>query len=376
MKLVMTGLDHKHASLEVREKFALTKEQTRRTLMHIKAGCVCDSFCGGINGDFGLDACGGITGGFRGGFVIISTCNRTELYATVPHAVAFEPAKTLCSALGLDYFNYERYFTERTGNQAIDHLCRVASGLDSQIIGDDQVIAQVRGALELSRGCKCTDSYSETIFNLCVHAAKRIKTGVILKTLGYDSIPRKTVEKLASMRPLTGLHAVVIGNGQTGRLVSELLLDEGANVTITLREYRTGVPRVPKRADVIGYSERHKAIGQADIVVSATTSPHFTIRKDELAECRHAKPAIFVDLAVPRDIDPAVGELPDVTLLSIDDISGGNRSLPPGSIAAIDAIIAECIEKYQNWQIYKESIMTVTAGSKEDGRLSAVRGIL
>jgi len=276
------------------------------------------------------------------------------MYASIQRVGDFEPSKTLIGALGREYEAYERYFTERTGECAIDHLCRVASGMDSKIYGDDQIITQTREALELSREQKCTDSYLETIFRLAVQAAKAIKTNVILTSPGIDSVPGKAVEKLKKLCELSSRNAVVIGNGQMGRLIAEMLIRENVYVTVTLREYNKGFIKIPKYARTINYKERYKAIEQADIVVSATTSPHFTLYYHELRPLPRL-PEIIVDLAVPRDVEPSVQNIPDVTVLTIDDISGEKRILPPERISLIDKIISEHIDKYNRWLIYKES---------------------
>ncbi|MCL2259788.1 MAG: glutamyl-tRNA reductase [Fibromonadales bacterium] len=327
-KLIMTGLDHKSASLDIREQFALTKEKTRQILAAIKENNVV------------------------GGCVIVSTCNRTELYASVLNGNVFEPTKILCNLLGKNIFDFKDSFTERVGNLAMEHLCRVASGLDSQILGDAQIITQVREALELSRAQNCTDSYMETMSRLAIQAAKAIKTNVVFKSPGADSVPGKAVDKLKTLCKLAGKNAVVIGNGWMGRLVAKLLIDENANVTVTLREHKKGFVQIPDGANAISYNERYKAIEQADMVISATTSPHFTLCHKELTGLTQ-QPSIIMDLAVPRDVEPSVKEIPGIALLTIDDISDENRSLSAESILMIDNIIEEHIKKYYHWLEFK-----------------------
>jgi len=347
----MTGLNHKHADLSEREIFALTEEKTQRLLTTIKER-------------EGASGC-----------VAISTCNRMELYVSVPDEAPFELTKILCIEMGKNYGEYSRLFTEMSGEQALEHLCRVASGLDSQIVGDDQIITQVRDALEFSREQGCTDSYMETAFKLAVKAAKSIKTNVILKSHGGGSIPGKAVEKLKTGFDLNGMNAVVIGNGQMGRLVAQLLLKEGVDVTVTLREYKKGVINVPEGAGTIGYSERYKAIERADIVVSATTSPHFTIYYKELCGLGRL-PKIIVDLAVPRDVEPLIAEINGVRLLTIDDISGGGNALAPESLAMIEEIISEHVGKYRRWFGFKEGgplnfkVYAVGLGPGDPGHLT------
>jgi len=329
LKLMMTGLDYKCSNLSIREKFAVTKEMSGKILAGFK--------------DEGA-----------GGCVIISTCNRMELYASIPKGSNLPLSKTLCAALGRDFSEYESYFTEREGEQVMEHLCRVASGLDSQIMGDDQIITQVREALELSRNQNCTDSYIETMFNMSIHAAKAIKTKVLANSLGTSSVPGKTVEKIKTMCNPAGQNALVIGNGRIGRIVSELLLRENMNVTITLRSHKKGAVQIPEQAEVINYDERYKALEKADITVSATASPHLTLFKNEMSKLKRV-PKIIVDLAVPRDVEPSIKNLPGVTLLTIDDISGDGRHLLPESISITESIIAEHIAKYNQWLLFKKN---------------------
>jgi glutamyl-tRNA reductase len=282
-----------------------------------------------------------------------------ELYASIPNSINFPLSKTLCAALGRDFSEYESYFTEREGEYVMEHLCRVASGLDSQIMGDDQIITQVREALELSRNQNCTDSYMETMFNMSIHAAKAIKTKVLANSLGTSSVPEKTVEKIKTMCHLAGQNALVIGNGRIGRLVAELLLRENMNVTVTLRSHkRGGMVQIPEQANVISYDERYKALGKTDIVVSATTSPHLTLSKNEMSILKRV-PKIIVDLAVPRDVEPSVSSLCGITLLTIDDISGEERHLPFKSVSMAESIIAEHIAKYKQWLLFKANLCAV-----------------
>ena len=329
MKLMMTGIDYKRSKLNVREKFAVTKRTAGEILAGFKAGGA-------------------------GGCVVISTCNRTELYASMPDGRAFPLSEALCAALGRDFSEYGPCLTEREGGRAMGHLCRVASGLDSQIIGDGQIITQVREALEFSRGQNCADSYMETMFNMSIHAAKAIRTKVLAHSLGTSSVPEKTVEKLKAAHSLAGKNALVIGNGRIGRMVAELLIREGVDVTVTLRSHKRGVVKIPDKAGVINYDKRYKAMENVNIAVSATASPHLTISENELSVLRRV-PEIIVDLAVPRDVEPSVRNISGVTLLTIDDISGEGCHLPPESVAMAEGIIAEHVAKYNKWISFKEN---------------------
>ena len=337
MKLIMTGLDHHRADLAVREKFATTKEKTQQIL-------------GFINSEPEVNGC-----------VLISTCNRTELYLSVLDTAEVVPSQLLCTSLCLSHVAYQSYFTTRHGTQAMDHLCRLASGLDSLIRGDDQIITQARMALDLSREQHCTDSYLETMFRVSVHAAKLIKANVILRGQGVDSVPSQTLERLRTAGPLRGRRAVVIGNGQIGRLVTELLIREGVAVTVPLREHKMGEIKVPEHAKTTAYKQRYEAIAEADMLISATASPHYMVHYDAMSQLA-ALPGIIIDLAVPRDIEPSVQGLPGVTLVTIDDLTGNSGALPTESLVQIEAIVADAINRFGHWAAFKHQLSMAPAG--------------
>jgi glutamyl-tRNA reductase len=324
----MTGLDHKRADVGIREKFAVSKEKAVDILALM------------------------MNEGAAAGCVIISTCNRTELYASIPDdSCTFALSEKLCVALGVDFSEYGSCLIERTGDSAIKHLFLVASGLDSQILGDDQIITQVREALELSRRQKCADSFLETLFRLSIQAAKAIKTNVFSNFLSSSSVPSKTVEKLQTISSLAGKNALVIGSGKIGRLVAELLIRENMNVAITRRTHKKDNFKAPYRAHTVSYDIRYKIMENADIVISATKSPHTTITFDAVSRLKQA-PKIIVDLAVPRDVEPSIKNLNNITLLTIDDITGGENLLPPERFSMVENIINEHMAKYYKWLSY------------------------
>ena len=333
MKILMTGLDYRSSELSVREKFAVTKEKARDI---IKAYMDLPSVKG---------------------CVVIFTCNRTEVYVSyIPtDKMDFDITEFLCETLGLDAGTYTPHFTKRGDTEALHHLCRVAAGMDSQILGDDQIITQVREALESSRENGFTDCYTEKMFGTAVKAAKEIKTNVVVRSPHVASAPYRAVEKIKSLIEIAGQKAVVIGNGQMGRLTAELLLKESAQVTVTLRTYKKGVVQVPEGAKTIAYSKKYDAIEHAKIVVSATTSPHYTLHYDDFAKLGNM-PEIVIDLAVPRDIEPNIGGLPGVNLFTIDDLGDENPSLPEEKTILAEQIIENNIQDYYKWRSYKENI--------------------
>lgn len=331
MKIIMGGLDHKKANIDIREKFSLTKEQKKKVISKIFE-------------NNNIKGC-----------VIISTCNRTEVYLSVVND-DFSIMEYVCERFSMNYDEYKDYFFEFKEELAIKHLCLVASGVESQILGDDQIITQVRESLEFSRDLNYNDSYIETAFKTSIQCAKIIKTNVIIRDVKASSAPLKTREKLLEIYDsLVGKKVVVVGNGHMGRLVSELLITEKADVTITLREYHKGSVTVPKGANTILYHLRYDIFENADIIVSATTSPHYTIKKSEY-ETLKSHPEVLVDLAVPRDIEPSINSINGVKLFSIDDLGDNSTKLSEEKLEYIDVTIKENIEKYKKWCSYKRKV--------------------
>ena len=324
----MTGLDWRKAPIDLRETLSFTRNQVigldRR-----------------IRDRDGVEGC-----------VLLSTCNRTELYLSCGAGPLPDPGRLLCAAAGVDYAPFAAAFVTRTGEGAARHLMEVAGGLRSQIWGEDQIVTQVKGAVETAREAETTDGVLETLFRDAAAAGKEIKTRV-----RFVGVPRSAawsaVERLSDvLGPLTGRKALVIGNGEMGRLAAELLHAAGCAVTITLRSYRHGETVVPAGCAVTPYEERYQAMEGMDLVLSATTSPHYTVTAWELAELAHP-PKVLADLAIPRDIEPAVGGLPGFTLYNVDDLGvETSREIPPEAAG----LVAKYLDRLWQWENYRSCL--------------------
>ena len=311
MPLIMSGLDFHTAPLDLRQRLAYSKEAQLALLERLRIQTPC---------------------------VLLSTCNRTELYVT---ADTETPWRLLCPDAAL-----EPYFTTRTGPDAVRHLMEVACGLHSQILGEDQIVTQVRTAMDLARQAGSADAQLSALFRLAVTAGKRAKTEV---HVAHDapSLGSRCVEQLKqSLGSLENQHILVIGNGQMGRLAAVLLREAGAQVQVTLRSYRHGETVVPAGCTAVPYENRLEAIAAADAVISATASPHYTLTKEQL-NAAAALPKVLVDLAVPREIDPACSQL--VPCYDVDSLGQSG----PGSeteLAQLQAIAAEGAAQFLQWQ--------------------------
>lgn len=287
------------------------------------------------------------------GVVIISTCNRTEVYLSLKEGYDIIPFQLLCKAMGVNYHDYKIMNRTLKGNDVLVHLCQLAAGAKSQIWGEDQIISQVRDAIKLAREMKYSDTILNVVFRTAVSAGKKVKTLVDFKA-DDNSTAKRAVNIIKGRNDINNV--LVIGNGMIGRLAVELLVKNGKNPTMTLRQYKHGENIVPDGADTVNYSDRYKKMEEVDAVISATLSPHHTVSYEELIKLEKI-PKIFIDLAVPRDIDPDVLKISGINYYNIDDISRETIELcKEKQIAEINKIIQKYIDDFYKWYSYREKL--------------------
>lgn len=332
MNLTMSGLDYCLAPLELREKLAFTKSQIEALNTKIA-----------------------LTPGVRG-CVLISTCNRTEIYLSVIDGANIAPDQILCQTAGVDFSGLAHAFVTRQGEEVATHLMQVASGLKSQIWGEDQILSQVKTAIQIAREENSADGLLETVFRTAISAGKEVKSKIRLSSVPVSAAHYGVLALERAMGALAGKKAMVIGNGEMGRLAATLLRDRGCAVTVTLRTYRHGETLVPAGCSVTPYEERYEALSGQDILISATTSPHHTIALQDYLAVPNP-PKYLVDLAVPRDISPELGDVPDITLFHIDNMNldvGANAD--PQALAQARNIQEEHLEKLRHWCEYRSNL--------------------
>lgn len=327
MSISMVGIDYNKASVDVRAQFSFTKKNAAAAMEKLKE-----------------------TPGILG-CVILSTCNRMEIWASTQEEWEGSLFEFLCEEKGKNPEEFRRYFVEREEGEAIEHLFYLTSGLKSQILAEDQIITQVKDALSMARDVYCTDNVLEVLFRMAVTAAKRVKTEVVFSR-GNSSVIHQAIQKLREAGySLDGITCMVIGNGEMGKVAALALAEAGAHVTVTVRQYRSGIVSIPKGCDRINYGERMEFFPSCDLVVSATASPNFTLTKELIQQVKKGeKQQILIDLAVPRDIEPSVKEIEGMTLYDIDSFKIDTNSLElQESMQKAALILKEQMEDFYCW---------------------------
>lgn len=335
MRIRMLGIDHNAASVDVRALFSFTKKQAGEFLDMLRKRPDVE------------------------GAVLLATCNRTELYVSAGEPFVSDLCGLICEAKGQPADAYRDMWTCRMGMDAVTHLMELAAGLHSLIVGEDQILTQVRDALALARERYATDRVTEVLFRQAVTTAKQIKTRV---RIGHGD-PSCASEAIARFRAMgedfKGRPCLVIGNGIMGRLTAQALLDAGANVYVTVRQYHSGVVDIPPGAVRIGYGERYAYIPKCDFIFSATASPNLTITGEALASCERSAPQIYVDLAVPRDIDCAVDALPFVRRYDIDDFASAKSGAMQEQYDAGKELARRGAQEFRSWYACRDLVPQV-----------------
>lgn len=294
INIQMIGTDHSLAPVNIREIFSFRKTIGAEAMEKVK------EYPGVL------------------GCIILSTCNRMEIWVHAEPGVKVPLYEMLCQWKNRDPEEYRDMFVRREGEEAIHHLFYLTSGLKSAILCEDQILTQVKTALKDAREAYCTDSVLETLFRMAITGSKKVKTGMQTSMANVSAIEQAVREMKARGYSFQGKKCLVIGNGEMGKRSATALMKEGADVTVTVRQYRSGVVDIPAGCHRIDYGRRYELLPECDVLVSATNSPNATITAENVKALHIDRDQMYIDLAVPRDIEAAVADLPHITLRDID----------------------------------------------------------
>lgn len=332
MALFALGLNHTTAPVDLREQVAFDASRLPEALHHLRT-----AFAGVREG------------------AILSTCNRTELFLAVDGASEPDIVQWLAEFHGVDATVLAPHVYRFHELRAAQHMMRVAAGLDSLVLGEPQIMGQFKEAMRQARDAKATGSELEQAFTKVLSVAKRIRTET---AIGRNPVSVAYAAVTLAGRifsDLTTCHVVLVGAGETIQLVAEHLAGQGVRgmdvVNRTLANAETLAAAVDGHAwSLDTLAER---IAKADIVITSTGSPVPVLGKgmvERAQKIRRQKPMFMVDLAVPRDVEPEVGDLDSVYLYSVDDLNAVvEEGLEQRQEAARQAeqLISEALDDWQ-----------------------------
>ncbi len=347
MNFVLVGLSHRTAPLEVREKVYIPESGVGECVRRLVDREVIESG------------------------VLLSTCNRTELYAV---STAPDRDQRLLNTFAwwphdLPFDDWQRYAYQFAGEEAMAHLFRVACGLDSMVVGEGQILGQLKGALEQARQSGVLDSSLQIILRGALRAGKRVRHETELGRRAV-SVSHAAVEQARQvLGDLTGRHVLLVGAGEMSEVALRLLRNQGIGDVYVASRTLERAEKVahPMGARAIAFAELDAVIENIDLVLSSSNAPTHLLdvaRVEGLQRQRGARPLLILDIAVPRDVDPAAAGVAGVHLFNIDDLrSAAERNLKgrEASIPVAERIVREELARTQAALEQRDAAPTVTA---------------
>lgn len=347
MDILQVGLSHKTAPVEIRERLALADLAAALQALCSGNGCTCAPALEGA---------------------ILSTCNRLELYAVVDDAGCGQCLGDYLAAVsGTPRTVFDPYLQVRAGEEAVMHLCQVACGLDSLILGESQIQGQVAEAYDLALCQGAAGPVINALFRTALRAGKRARTETAIDSHAA-SISYVAVElALQIFDTLATKTAVLIGAGEMAELAARNLVDHGVGRLLVVNRSAGRAAGLAREygGEALGWDRLPQALGRSDIVISSTAAPHAILRADMVAAAMHMRrnrPLFIIDIAVPRDAEPAVGELGNVFLYDIDDLHQvveGNLAQRRREVPRVQAIVREEAAAFLAWLETREVVPTI-----------------
>ncbi|MEK6651589.1 MAG: glutamyl-tRNA reductase [Nitrospirota bacterium] len=347
MNIFVVGLNHKTAAVDVREKLAFNGQKLEEGLMRIKTLPEVKEA------------------------VILSTCNRVEMYTNVKDTVkAYESIKDFISEFhGLDRGSLEKSLYAYENLAAVKHVFRVASSLDSMVVGEPQILGQIKDAFEFALRKKTTGILLNKLMKKAISVAKRIRTETKIAENAV-SISFAAVELAKKIfTDLSTKSVMLLGAGEMAELAAKHLVSSGVKeVLVANRTYETGCSLAKEfNGRAVKFENFVHEIANTDIVICSTGASKYVLLKEQMhyvmKERKH-KPVFIIDISVPRNIDPEINNIDNVYLYDVDDIQGVVDSNVQGrqkEAEKAEAIITDEIETFQKWQSSLDSVPTIIA---------------
>lgn len=352
MTIVTIGLNHKTAPVEIREQISFTSQEKEKALEVI-------------------DEVEGIKEG-----VVLATCNRTEIYVVSSHEKQgkdFIP-NLLSKFSTLSLEELQEYLYTYLNLEAVSHLYQVASGLDSMVLGEEQILGQVKEAFSLAQEKETTGTVLHHLFTETLKVGKRARSETSIND-NAASVSYAAVELANKIfGNLNKQSALVIGAGEMSKLTLKSLVDHGVSeVFVANRTYSKAVDLADQfDGQAIEWEKVDDWLHKVDIVISSTGAPHYVIKYEMVAEVleerRRDNPLFFIDIAVPRDIDPEIHELQDVYAYNIDDLESvveANLKKREKAINSVNKIIKEEVKEFDEWRNSRDVVPIIKSLRKQ-----------
>lgn len=347
MEIVLIGLSHKTAPVEIREKLCVPQGNVQEVLGRLA-----------------------VLPGFREG-LILSTCNRLEVLAVEEWGEEGNARvqDLLAKMAGMGQEELRPYLYNRRGEEAVRHLFRVASSLDSMVLGEPQILGQVKEAYSQAVKNKLSGPILNKLFHRSFSVAKRVRTETKIASQAVSvsfaavELARKILGNLDDKR------ALLVGAGEMSELAARHLISQGVReILVTNRTFSRAAELAQEyKGKAVPFEDFPRQLKEVDIILSSTGSTHYIIRKEQLTEvirARKNRPMFFIDIAVPRDVDPKINEIDNVYVYDIDDLQGiveSNKGERKKEGEKAEAIVDQGVQAFNRWLRSLDVVPTILA---------------
>ncbi len=347
MSLLVVGLSHKTAPIEVRERLAFPEKKLHEPLLQLKEHS-------GVKED-----------------VILSTCNRVEIYSDVEEASKgeFLLKEFMASYHQLNLSEIDDYLYCHRETDCIYHAFRVASSLDSMIVGEVQILGQLKDAYTEALSNDCTGTILNQLFERAFFVAKKVRsdTGIAESAVSVSYAAVELAKKIFG--ELRDKSVMLVGAGEMAELAARYLVSQGVKTVVVSNRTFNRAVELARELDgsAIRFEDFMEALIRTDIVISSTGAPHYIINKKNVKDALRARknrPIFFIDIAVPRDVDPEVNELDNVYLYDIDDLENviqHNIKEREREARKAESILKEEVDKFLKWQASLDVVPTIVS---------------
>ncbi len=350
---IVVGLSHRTAPVEVREHLAVAPDRLEQELREIAANGRLDEV------------------------LLISTCNRVELYATSANPIEAAQIAREALATRLPSTATDEVLYQERGVDVVRHVFRVASSLDSLVVGEPQILGQVKDAFDAAKGAGTMGTLLGRCFTQAFATAKRVRneTGIAEGTVSVSSIACELAKKIFGN--LEGRRTLLLGAGEMGESAARSLRQTGTKLHVVNRsEERARALAESCGGRAIPYERLTLELAEADVVIASTASPKFILTPELMkgvARTRRHRPLFIIDIAVPRDVDPRVGNMDNVFVYDVDDlqqVAEENLAVRTREAVQAERIIEEELGAFLSWQRSLQLAPTIVALRKRFGQIA------
>lgn len=345
MRISCVGIDHRRTPVELRESVAFSGASVEEALSDLQESAMSAQVA------------------------ILATCNRTEIYAAAPTDLRSHVKHWLVERSNGHGDNVGQYCYELTGEAAASHLCQVAAGIESQVVGESEILGQVKGAIRSARRAATLGPELERLFLAAVRAGKRARseTGI---GQGAFSIGHCAVETAMSVLGSLNTRVVLIlGAGKMAETAASHLHSRGVSTVLVANRTFSRAQELARQLGgrALRYDQLAEGLRDADIVITSTSAPHYVLLPEHVEEamgCRDGRELFLIDIAVPRDVDPRVAQIPGVHLCDIDDLNCGVESAEKSresEMSAVKQIAREEASGFCGWLAARRGVPLLAA---------------